>query len=116
MLLSLLIWFDYSAYIGSHFQWWQKFGLTEESSLRLIETSTDALASDELLCHWLRMERLADRLYWHSLQGDMLQIMPDIEQGMEKCLDQMNAHGVPRMLPMFCLDSSRANIMLQTHS
>lgn len=106
---------DYSAYIGSRFQWWASFGLTEKSSLRLLETSADALASDEILCHWLRMERLADRLYWHSLQGDVLQLLPDIEQGMNKCLEQMNAHGVPRMLPIFRLDSSMANSMLQTH-
>lgn len=107
---------DYSTYIGSRFQWWHKFGLTEEPSLRLLDTSTDALASDKLLCHWLRMERLADRLYWHSLQGDVLQILPDIEQGMEKCLEQMNAHGVPRMLLLFYCNPGSANIMLQTHS
>jgi len=62
------------------------------------------------------MERLADRLYWHSLQGDVLQILPDIEQGMEKCLEQMNAHGVPRMLLLFHCNPGSANIMLQTHS
>lgn len=106
---------DYSAYIGSRFQWWHDFGLTEEPSLRLLDTSTVALASDRILCHWLRMERLADRLFWHSLQGDVLQILPDTEQGMDKCLEQMNAHGVPRMLLIFRLDLSMAKTMLQTH-
>jgi len=51
------------------------------------------------------MERLADRLYWHSLAGNVLQILPEIEQGMGKCLAQMAAHGVPRTLPVFYFKS-----------
>lgn len=85
-----------SAYIGSHFQWWHKFGFTEVSSLRFLDASTSALASDKLLCLWLRMEHLADRLYWFSPQLDVLQILPDIEQGMGKCLDHLTASKVPR--------------------
>ena len=72
--------------------WW----LTDETTLRFLETTPDAVTSDTLLCQWLRIERLADYFHWNSLHGDVLELLPAVEKGMGEYLEKMAALDVPR--------------------
>ena len=79
--------------------WW----LTDEMTLRFLETTPDAVTSDTLLCHWLRIERLADYFHWDSLHGDVLELLPAAEKGMGEYLEKIAALDVPRKPFIFLL-------------
>lgn len=63
--------------------------------LQILETSKGALASDKLLCHWLRLELLADRFRWNLLDGDVSELLPGVLKEMEDCKASMTADNVP---------------------